>query len=165
MQISKIAETMKELKEAQKKFLAETGSLAFAPRCFLDNKWISYPEVCGNPEKWTGPYTSLKVGNWIDCLLSPTSQQKDRKGCFSPPLGNTYEITDSAGIGKNLKAIAVTGLKKQDAYDIFNYLTGTPLGTIHPFPPVNEEMGVWVEPQKNSNRYSVFMLLHNQKRD
>ncbi|WP_456419307.1 type II secretion system protein, partial [Thermovibrio sp.] len=73
--ITKLANNMIALKDAESQFNSDTGSYAYAPRCFMDNSWASYKDVCGDPSRYAGPYVDMRVSGWVDCTLDPTASE------------------------------------------------------------------------------------------
>ncbi len=152
--ITKLANNMIALKDAESQFNSDTGSYAYAPRCFIDNSWASYKDVCGDPNRYAGPYVDMRVPEWIDCTLDPTASETDKAGCYKPVYGDTVEITDKEG--KN-GAVAVTGLDRQTACDVYSVIVGNPIGTKYSSDPSDKTTGAWVEKDSTSGKYTVYV--------
>ncbi len=152
--VTKLANNIIALKDAESQFNSDTGSYAYAPRCFVDKNWGSYDKVCGDPDRFAGPYVDMRVSGWVDCTLDPTASQSDKAGCFEPDYGDTVEITDTKGTHG---AVAVTGLDQQTAYDVYSVIVGKPIGTKYSSDPSDSTTGAWVEKDATSGKYTVYV--------
>jgi len=121
----------------------------------MDNTWTTFSNVCGDPNRYAGPYIDMRVAEWIDCTTKPTASETDKAGCFQADYGDTVEITDTVGTHG---AIVIKGLSKQTALDIYNVLVGKPIGTTYASLPNDKTTGAWVEQDAtDTTKYNVYL--------